>query len=413
VRIKISMRGMALAGFIMLGLSAIAVAGPAGSSGGGGGGSISGPSNPGTGPVAPASPVPAAFKSFYVVANGQDPNFQTYVSELSARVIYEMGYMASGVRQPAPPLYVVSAPGWNEDTLTSACKADSNMIGGIVIEFTSFYTEGGWLLINTETEHVTPSIKYLACYNSNPVWVTPTIAIHTLKSAAQWTVPLGPVAGAAALVFPTRQVTNTTSYTPLNSQYMYSTATQQNAIPGVGSLGALAIAGSLSSANLGVLNPGHEALDVAKGTAIFVGMITKALCNLGGPTTDIKLSRAIETTKDNVSSGSESFLDPSANQAIYPPLDAIKNLRATETSAITHKTVDSTGWTAAAPAPSGYYNVTVDHYGSPSFTARIVTPPTDRPSHPTSPLTNLCTALGPPSLPPSSKPLPAPSPMSH
>ncbi len=252
--------------FALLALSAAAMAGGKGNSagggtagGGGGGGSSAGGSSPASGPAAPqATPLLAGYKSFYVIADGAEPNFGTFASE---RTVEYLG-LAFFKQADEEPVYFVAVPGWTQDTLTTACANDDNVVGGLIIKYVSFYTEAYWIAYNAETQHVTPSLIFISCYNNKPIQVAPTINIFTQKSGPQISVPLGPLTALATLFTFKGSSSSTTAY-----QVDY------------GSLVFITAAGSLSG-NVGVYNPGHEALGVANRVGLQATVVTQSLCGL-------------------------------------------------------------------------------------------------------------------------------------
>src|SRR5665213_1927083 len=163
---------------------------PPAAAGGGG-------SSPSAGPSIISMPIPSAFRTFYIVADGSDANFQTYASTLTAKYFGLAFQHWQGSPSPLGYVYYASAPGWTQDTLTTACSKDGNVVGGLVIKFASYYTDAYWILYNAETQHVTPSFIYISCWRGIPIQAAPAIGLETQKSGPEITIPIGPITGLA------------------------------------------------------------------------------------------------------------------------------------------------------------------------------------------------------------------------
>jgi hypothetical protein len=371
-----SLPGLILA--LSIGLSSGAVAGPTPNKpGAAGGGSGSGGSSPTSGASVPTIPVPAAFRSFYIVADGPDANFQTYATELTAKY---MGMTFSGLQaaQPGPKGYVyfVSAPGWTQDTLSAACSKDGNVVGGLVIKFASFYTDGYWILFNAETQHVTPSLEYISCWHGMPFMAAPTMNIHTQKSVGQITIPVGPISGLATLFGPS------------------STAAWQ---VGVGTF-ALATTLGTFNGNVGLYNPGHEALGVANQISLQTIAVTRALCGIDEavPATLVSrnetLAAIVERAKNSLGT------DAATDAQITPTLASIGQFRSNENAAFPH--LDQSLWPTPGPSggpPQASAQSMMTVYltrTKPAPTASPTPSPTASPSPPY-PLEQLCNSIAP------------------
>jgi hypothetical protein len=295
------------------------------------------------------------------------------------------------------PLFFVSAPGWNQDTLTGACKADPNMVGGLIIDFTTFFTEANWVVFNAETEHVTPSLIYVSCWNEIPVVVTPTINLHTQKSPAQWTVPLAPVSGIITFFAPVQKVVTTSTSTTSSSGTTTSTQVQGPATYGIGTTALLAAAGAFQGINVGVYNPGHEALHLAQGTSIYVAAITQALCHLNVASSNPLYDELTEA---------QAFLNPTSAmpEQMYPSFSEILGLDKDERYAFSSSDLSKDGWATPTPAPIGY-DVSVSDFGKQEWSGKVrnafpssASPkavPGGQVQPPARPLGHMCYYLGP------------------
>jgi hypothetical protein len=335
-------------------------------------------------------PVPAAFRTFYIVADGPDANFQTYADELTAKYF---GLAFSVLQNKAPAdsrgsVYFVSAPGWNQDTLTTACSKDKNVVGGLVIKFASYYTDAYWILYNAETQHVTPSLVYISCWQGIAIMAAPTISIHTQKSGPQVTVPIGPISGLATLFGPPAASGNQPAWQ-------------------VG-VGTFAVATSLGAfnGNVGVYNPGHEALGVANRISLQAVVVTQAVCNfpntvpplpLPGP---LKLDEAVTQARLQLDPGS------ATDASMFPQLRDIQAFEASEDATFPH--LDETAWPWPTPQPQQQPQAQ-----QPSVSVLVTQMPTPRPTVPTPapspipspyPLRAMCAALSPPTPTPTSPP---------
>jgi hypothetical protein len=194
----------------------------------------------------------SAFRPFYVVVDGAEANFNTYATELIARQL-------GGDFTPSKSVYFVAATGWTQDTLNTTCQNDPNAVGGLVVKFTSLEVEGSWLLYNTESEHVTPTMFLVGCHGPLAYVATPPINIYTMKSHAQWTVPIAPV-------------------TALGALFTYKGNTMGAVQTNLDTLVIITAASALSG-NVGYLNQGREALDVAEDlkfdASAFAGYVCK------------------------------------------------------------------------------------------------------------------------------------------
>lgn len=379
-----------------------------------------GGSSPGSGPSAPATPLPAGFEAFYVVANGTDPNFQSYVTEMTARYL-QMLHGWANPSDPNPYLWMVSAPGWNQDTLSNTCKTDPNTVGGIVITFSAFYTDAYWILWNAETMHVTPSIAYISCVKGTPQVVTPTINLHTEKSKGVWTVPFAPLAGVAALFVPTGSTqTQTVSTTGGKKHTTMVTTTSTTPHDNWGVVVPLTIASSFSG-NVGVFNPGSEALSAARVVSIDAAVVTRNLCAIPTPSANIQLStqqtmadalkdaqHAIDpngdadiATNGNTQTGTaRTDLRPgSYRELMYPSLMEVGALMQLERNSYLNL---PSIVAAPSPSPSPAMQMTVSASSDVVVAAMVKSRPTRRHAEPPStasapialPLATMCKALG-------------------
>jgi len=252
---------------------------PTGSSGGGsksgGGGGASVPqSNPGFAIPAPTSTVLSDFRSFYVVVDGGEPLFQTYATERIASAMSD-AFLGNSNPSPSPsgeapvvppPYYFVAAAGWNEDTLNGACKNDPNAIGGLVVKYSGFFTQGNWLIFTTEREHIQPHFIFVSCANGVASHVSPAIAVLTERSRAQFTIPIAPVTALTALFT------------------LKSSSPSPTTVYGIG-YGALLLTTAIGglSGDIGRIDPGHEALEVSERVARDAVQLTQTVCSVPSP----------------------------------------------------------------------------------------------------------------------------------
>jgi hypothetical protein len=219
------------------------------------------------------------FPAFFIVADGGEPNFQIYSTELIARdfvnALLPKNITPRATVSKPLPFELVATAGWSEDTLNQVCQNDHvDFAGALVVKFTSFITDANWLLFNTETQHVSPSFFFAGCRDSGKpdptrppgnevytlVHLTPEIRIHTVKSDAQWTIPIAPVTALATL-FTFKGNTNA-AYQVKYGILLLTT-----------SLGGL-------NGNFGVYNPGHEALSAAAEVSHDAVMLTLKVCDV-------------------------------------------------------------------------------------------------------------------------------------
>ncbi|MGA3037402.1 MAG: hypothetical protein ABSE64_07925 [Vulcanimicrobiaceae bacterium] len=269
------------------------------------------------------------------------------------------------------PTYFVAVPGWTQDTLTTACANDPNVVGGLIIKYVSFYTDAFWILYNAETQHVTPSLIYVSCWRQKAVQVAPTLSIHTQKSGPQISVPMAPLT-AMAVLFTFRGSTSTT------------TAYQV----GYGSLALITAAGGLSG-NVGVYNPGHEALGVANRVALQSVVVTNKLCGI--PIGD----RALPGGSTLVQATSEMLgvLEPANGDAqITPSLEMIAGLKPNDRAQFANLIGVEGGLSSAMSSTNVPNKTTGNSTTLSTYPSVPQTSPPDSTIDP--PLTTLCIALG-------------------
>lgn len=360
-----------------------------GGAGGGGGGSAPA-SNAGSTITAPTSSIISGFPAFYVVADGQEPLFQAYGTEAIAYALSQ-AYL---VRSNAPPnIYFVAAIGWTEDTLSKVCQSDPNAIGGLIVKYTAFFTQGNWLAFTTESEHIQPQFILVSCANQVASHVTPAITVLTEKSPSQVTFPISYITALSTLF--TFHGSTTSAYQVKYGYLVLAT-----------SLGGL-------SGNVGLLNPGHEAVKVAGRVANDAVKIVDYVC-------ERDQSKKVDNTRifpKKTELGNYKFPDGSdlydiagtSNPGMTPEYEVLTTLWPRELIALkTASALNLSAWnTAPSPAPS-YNPLAIAIVPPPTPTPRRKIPlhpgPTPTPSPQptiTPPLGSVCQHLGfaPPSAP--------------
>jgi len=216
-----------------------------------------------TGPAAPTTQMPTAFRSFYIVVDGSEPGFNTYATQLIARQLGD-DFLVPPVAQllphaslPKPPLFIVAATGWTQDTLTNACLSDPDAVGGLVVKFTSFYVESNYLFYATEQQHITPTIFYVSCSGGHAYVATPPVTIYTMTSKSQTTYPVAP-------------------YAAMGSLFTYKGGT--GAIQVSTNVLVLTTVVSALSGNVGYYNQGREAYSVARQIKYDASALTGYAC---------------------------------------------------------------------------------------------------------------------------------------
>lgn len=250
----------------------------------GGGGCGPGSSSPATGASVPQNPLVPAYRTFYVIVDGGEPNFQTFTTILTAG---RLGNAFFASHTGPPPFYFVAAPGWTQDTFAAACKTDRNIVGAVIIRSATFFTDAFWIAYYAETEHATPTFLYASCWKGIGTQLAPSVTVQTLKSSPQVTVPLGPLTGLSVLFSK-----------PGNTNGTYQV--------GYGALALVTALGTLNG-NVGVYNPGNEAQALANDVSLEAVAITQRLCpklvvsDITGPGYPGTLSSRITEVQDELS----------------------------------------------------------------------------------------------------------------
>jgi hypothetical protein len=194
--------------------------------------------------------IPSVFKTFYVVAQGNDPLLTMPLSYLVADRFQSQWNSLKLVPSLMPypydsnqkdPRYqeffqstfslanplgiaVIPEPTWTADTLAARCENDPSMIGGAIVTYNDATVDYYYLVWANEFTRSDETFQVILCSNLIPVlyysgYIAPT-------RWAQWEFPLGPIAALAAFAVTanTSSATSSTSTTSMSKSVLVNGA---------------------------------------------------------------------------------------------------------------------------------------------------------------------------------------------
>lgn len=282
----------------------------------------------------PSMIIPSVFKTFYVVAQGNDPLLTMPLSYLvadrfqgqwnSLKLAPSLMPYPYDANQKDPAyqeffqstfslanplgIAVIPEPTWTADTLAARCENDPSMLGGAIVTYNDATVDYYYLVWANEFTRSDETFQVILCSNLIPVlyysgYIAPT---HW----AQWEFPLGPIAALAAFAVTANSSsatssTSTTSVsksvlvngarrveyafepsvgTPVNSVLTHPTAppkqtttTTNTGLP-FWALAALTLVGSGQSVNIIGYNPPKRAFHLAQRIADLLPDVSRTLC---------------------------------------------------------------------------------------------------------------------------------------